>query len=329
MLDRTEFKRRLAERPLLLDGAMGTLLHSKGAAIDQCFDVINLTGPATVAEIHRAYIEAGADIIETNSFGANRFQLSEYALQNQVIEINQAAVTVARRTIDSAFKPVLLAGSIGPLGVRLAPLGRVTVSEAKEAFVEQISALVNAQPQGVDLLIIETMSDPKETETAVEAARTVSPDIPIVAQMTFTRDDRTLLGYTPDAVAQRLAKLDVDAIGINCSGGPAQVLRLTRLMQQIVPHMPIAASPNAGYPEQVDGGRTHYSATPDYFAQYATALTQAGAQLVGGCCGTTDAHIAAMRQAIDHPQPSTIPMPTVQIVTPEVGEETAVVDPPT
>lgn len=327
-MNREQFLQRLQQRPLLLDGAMGTLLHARGISLEVCFDAVNRDNPAIVADIHRAYIDAGADIIETNTFGANRFRLAEYGLQNEVAAINQAAVNIARRAIESSFKGVLLAGSIGPLGARLAPLGRVSTAEAQAAFSEQIQALVTAAPAGVDLLVVETMSDVKEVAAAVAAARAVAPDVPIVAQMTFTRDDRTLLGDTPDNVARRLSQLDVDVMGVNCSGGPAQVLRLLLIIQQIAPEIPLVAAPNAGWPEQVQGGRVLYPATPAYFGEYARALTEAGAQLVGGCCGTTDAHIAAMRRALDTPGRSSLPLPSVQVVT-RAEKKTAVLDSPT
>ncbi|WP_420631295.1 bifunctional homocysteine S-methyltransferase/methylenetetrahydrofolate reductase [Candidatus Leptofilum sp.] len=324
-MNRQTFTSRLRERPFLFDGAMGTLLHSRGISMETSFDGINLTQPAIVADIHRAYINAGADIIETNSFGANRYKLVEYGLQHQVRQINRAAVNIARRVIGSAFREVWLAGSVGPLGVRLAPLGRVSLAEAAEAFNEQIEALL---AEGVDLLVLETMSDLHEMETAVTVARQFAPELPIITQMTFTRDDRTLLGHAPSVVAERLAALDVDAIGVNCSGGPAQVLRLLRIMHQIAPDKLLAAAPNAGWPEQTERGRVLYPATPDYFWQYTHALVEAGAVLVGGCCGTNEAHIAAMRHALDHPLPSPIPLPDVQIVT-QAEEKTAVLDPPT
>ncbi|RMG91623.1 MAG: bifunctional homocysteine S-methyltransferase/methylenetetrahydrofolate reductase [Chloroflexi bacterium] len=325
---REEFRKLVAERPLLLDGAMGTLIHAHGVPIDHCFDAVNVENPAIIAQIHRGYIDAGADIIETNSFGANRFKLAEYGLQDKVRVFNQAAVTIARRVIAGSFQQVWLAGSVGPLGVRLAPLGRVSVEEAHAAFAEQIEALVTAEPRGVDLLILETMSDLKEMETAVSAARSVAPDIPLIANMTFARDDRTLLGFTPDRVAARLSQLDVDAIGINCSGGPAQVLRLILIMRQIAPDMTLAVAPNAGWPEQTQGGRVLYPATPEYFGKYARAFLEAGARLVGGCCGTTAEHIAMMRQALDTPGPSELPLPEVRIVTKE-ETMTAVTDQPT
>ena len=204
-------------------------------------------------------------------------------------------------------------------------LGRVPLAEAGDAFREQIGALVDG---GIDLLVLETMSDLYEIETAVAVTRELAPNLPIVAQMTFTRDDRTLLGHAPSVVAQRLAALDVDAIGINCSGGPAQVLRLLLVMRQIAPDKLLAAAPNAGWPEQTERGRVLYPATPDYFGQYTHALVEAGAALVGGCCGTNQAHNTDMRQALDHPAPSPIPLPEIQIVT-QAEKKTAVLDPPT
>jgi methionine synthase / methylenetetrahydrofolate reductase(NADPH) len=316
-MDRNQFKERLSQAPLLMDGAMGTQLHNRGVSIDQSFDALNYRQPAVVAEIHRAYIDAGADIIETNSFGANRFKLAEYSFQDDVKIFNQAAVAIARRVITGSFKEVLLAGSVGPLGVRLAPLGRVSRAEAEAALAEQIDALVNAEAGGVDLLILETMSDVKEVEAAVTSARQIAPAIPIVVQMTFTRDNRTLLGYGADEVALALAELDVDVIGVNCSGGPAQVLRLLAEMRGVVPDLPLAAAPNAGWPEHRDSGRVFYPATPSYFGNYARAFVEAGAQLVGGCCGTTEAHIAAMRQALDTPGESSLTLPRVQVVARE------------
>jgi homocysteine S-methyltransferase len=327
-MNRTDFRQRLDSGPVLMDGAFGTVLHGRGAPIDQSFDAVNLNDPGLVAEVYRGYVDAGSDIIETNTFGANRFKLSEYGLQHQVTEINEAAVAIARRVIDASFKPVLLAGSVGPLGARLTPLGRVTLAEAQAAFAEQISALANAAPRGVDLLIIETMSDIKEVEAAVLAAREVAPELPIIAQMTFTRDDKTLLGYPADTVAQQLAAMDVDAVGINCSGGPAQVLRLISLMKQVAPEMALSAAPNAGWPEQMTGGRVMYPATPDYFGDYARAFLAAGIRLIGGCCGTTAAHIKAMRTAIDTPGESHVSLPIVRVVgRPE--KPAAMVDQPT
>ena len=324
-MDRTEFRQRLGERPYLLDGAMGTQLLAKGISPEQNLDGVNLSDPALVAEIHRAYIDAGADIIETNTFGANRYKLTEHGLADRLVEINQTAVTIARRVIEGSFKEVLLAGSVGPLGARLAPLGRVKRHEARAAFREQIEALVTA---GVDLLALETISDLWEMEEAVAAARAVAPNIPVVAMMTFTRDDLTLLGNRPDAVARRLAALDVDVIGVNCSGGPAQVLRITLMMRQVAPDALLAASPNAGWPEATAEGRVFYPATPDYYGKYAVGLTEAGACIVGGCCGTTEEHIAAIRLALDTPDYAGVELPRVRVVERE-DKGTAVPDEPT
>ncbi len=332
-MNRQEFRERLADKPLLLDGAMGTMLHSKGIPIDQCFDAINRLDPALVADIHHGYIEAGADIIETNSFGANRYKLAQHGLEDQVVELNQSAVAVARRVIEGSFKPILLAGSIGPLGVRLAPLGRVTAAQAEAAFAEQIAALTGPPAEmpnsrGVDLIVLETISDLKEMEVAVRAARQVVPDMAVVAMMSFTRDDRTLLGDTAARVAERLAALDVDAIGVNCSSGPVQVLRLISVIREVAPDLCLAAVPNAGWPQQLQGGRVLYPATPDYFADYAQAFVEAGANLVGGCCGTTSNHVAAMRQALDHPGQSGRVLPRPVILR-RKGRHIAAADQPT
>lgn len=329
-MNRKTWRQRLRqEKPLLLDGAMGTMLYGLGVQTDQPFDMLNLHNPKPVADVHRAYLEAGADIIETNSFGANRLKLDEYGLGEQARVINETAVSIARRVIDSAFRPVWLAGSVGPLGGTLAPLGRISLAQAEAAFAEQIEALAHpANGTGVDLLILETLSDLREVQTAVSAARTIAPDVPLVVQMTFTRDDRTLLGHTAADVANQLAALDVDAMGVNCSSGPAQILRLLATMHQIAPHLPLVAMPNAGWPEQTPGGRMFYPATPSYFADYVADFVAAGARLIGGCCGTTEKHIAAMRAAIDTPKPPSRPLPRVELVRQE-ERLTAVADQPT
>lgn len=281
-------------QPILSDGAMGTMLHSRGVNFDVCFDALNLTQPALVAEIHREYIEAGSQIIQTNTFGANRYKLARHGLENDVARINTAGVELARRVVWASFKPVLIAGDIGPLGVRLAPFGRVKPEQAHEIFSEQISALAQA---GVDLLIIETMSDLHEINEAIQAARQIAPELPIIASITFTRDDRTLLGDSPAKVAQSLRQAGAAVLGVNCSGGPNQILRIVKQMRAAVPDGRFSAMPNAGWPEQV-GGRIMYPAGPDYFGEYAQTFYEAGTNILGGCCGTTPAHIAAMARAI-------------------------------
>ncbi len=285
---------RLAERPLLADGAMGTMLHARGVTFERCFDELNLSQPAMVAEIHRAYLAAGAELIVTNSFGANRYKLAQHGLEARLAQINTAAVALARREAAGASREALVAGGVGPLGVRLAPFGRVTREQAYAAFHEQIQALIAA---GADLILVETMSDLHEVAEAVRAARALGT-LPVAATLTFTRDDRTLLGDSPARVGAELARLGADVIGVNCSGGPAQVLRLLGAMRQAAPQALLMVKPNAGWPEHV-GGRIMYPATPDYFGQYAHAFVSAGARVLGGCCGTTPGHIAAMRAALD------------------------------
>ncbi|MDW8326953.1 MAG: bifunctional homocysteine S-methyltransferase/methylenetetrahydrofolate reductase [Anaerolineales bacterium] len=298
----TRFFDFLARGPLLADGAMGTMLHARGVSFETCFDELNLKQPAMVAEIHRAYIEAGAQMIVTNTFGANRFKLERHGLAQRVGEINAAAVSLAQRVVAASFKDVLIAGDVGPLGVRLAPYGRVRPEQAGAAFREQIEALVEA---GVDALLIETMTDLNEIAEAVRAAKAVT-GLPVIATMTFTRDDRTLLGDSPARVAARLAELGVDVLGVNCSGGPAQALRIISQMKQAAPQARLAVKPNAGWPEQVEG-RIMYPAGPSYFGEYALAFAELGVSVMGGCCGTTPGHIAAMRAALDQPRPATLP----------------------
>lgn len=279
--------------PVLADGAMGTLLHTRGASFELCFDELNLKNPALVADVHLEYIQAGSQVILTNTFGANRFKLAEHNLQDRVGEINRAGVELAKRAVAASFKDVYIAGDIGPLGVRLAPFGRVQPEQARQAFAEQAQALADA---GVDLIVIETMSDIYEVGEAIAGVRQVC-DLPAAATMTFTRDDTTLLGDTPGNVARKLAEYGAEIVGINCSGGPAQALRILKQMQKAAPGVYLAVKPNAGWPEQV-GGRIMYPAGPAYFAEYAQAFCQLGVRMVGGCCGTTPQHIQAMRAAL-------------------------------
>ncbi len=316
----------LSAQTLLADGAMGTMLHARGIGFDKCFDELNLTNPSAVAEIHREYIEAGAQLIITNTFGANRFKLTKHGLQDDVVEINKASVDLARRVVSASFKNVLVAGDVGPLGVRIAPFGRVQPDEAREAFVEQIRALADA---GVDLIVIETFSDLYEIREAIRAAQVVgaghASPLPIVASVTFTRDDRTLLGDEPMKVARTLRDAGVDVIGVNCSGGPAQLLRILKQMKQAVPDGKFWVKPNAGWPEQV-GGRIMYPADADYFGDYALSFREAGAYVVGGCCGTTPQHIAVMKKALEsNLHSSVLIQPSEVLETSEVSET----EPPT
>lgn len=288
------FLDRLAAGALLADGAMGTMLHSRGISIDTCFDELNLRNPAAVAGIHREYVDAGAQLILSNTFGANRFKLAKHGLGAQVRDINRAGIDLARKTLSAAGNSVLVAGDIGPLGVRIAPFGRVKPEQARAAFAEQVEALCEA---GADLIVVETVSDLFEIQEAAAAARQVC-SLPLVTSVTFTRDDRTVLGDDPAKVALALHASGADVIGVNCSGGPAQLLRILKQMRQAVPDARLWVKPNAGWPEQM-GGRIMYPADPEYFAEYAVSFRDAGATIVGGCCGTTPQHIAAMRHALD------------------------------
>ncbi|HVE92395.1 MAG TPA: bifunctional homocysteine S-methyltransferase/methylenetetrahydrofolate reductase [Actinomycetota bacterium] len=286
-----EFKRLLSDGPLLSDGGMGTALVDQGVALGACFEEVSLTRPDLVRSVHRSFARAGAGMVETNTFGANRFALSKFGLEDRVAELNQRGVDLAR---DAG---VLVAGSVGPLRVHLVPYGRVTRQQAFDAYAEQVGALAAA---GVDLVLIETQSDLVEMEQALSAAREAC-DVAVVVSATFTRDDRTLLGSTPEQVARRLVELGADAIGVNCSEGPAQVLRVIQQMAAVASGTPLVAMPNAGGPQRV-GDRILYPATPEYLADFARSALGAGACFVGGCCGTQPAHIEAMARVLSEPR---------------------------
>ncbi len=288
-----------ADTPLLADGAMGTLLHTHGVPLDGCFDQYNLTKPDMIKGIHRSYVDVGVDLLETNTFGANRLKLTEYGLEDQVVAINQAGVALARAAIaDSGHKDrIYIVGSVGPLGAGLQPYGRLKPEDARALFSEQIGALIDA---GVDGIIFETFTTLDEVLLALEAARALAPTLPVICEMTFTQDDRTVSGHLPGAVAHRLHEAGADVIGVNCSGGPAQITRVIQAMRQSAPTARLSAMPNAGYPQTV-GGRTMYPATTEYFSDHALTLKALGTQIIGGCCGTTPEHIRAMRTALDDP----------------------------
>ena len=311
MLPSVPFLERLRNGLILADGAMGTMLHQLGAPIGACFDRLNLDVPDMVLGVHRAFLDAGAELIETNTFGANRFKLAAHNLDNDVKVINQAAVTLAQQAVAECAREAYVAGSVGPLGVRLAPLGRIKPEQAFEAFYEQIEALVGA---GVQVLIFETFSDVNEIMEAVRAARAVNPNIPVITSMTFTRDGTTTYGDAPRDVTQLLSESGADVIGVNCSSGPSQLARIAQIMRAVEPDVPIAVMPNAGFPEQV-GGRIMYPATPDYFGEYALVLRDLGVSVLGGCCGTTPDHIRAMREALTDPRRTT----SIVILPPEVN----------
>jgi homocysteine S-methyltransferase len=285
-------------RALFSDGAMGTVLNQRLPASQACLDCANLSYPDVIASVHNDYLTAGSDMIQTNTFGANHFKLAAQGLEDQLVKINKTAVEIAQQAVNSSGRSAFIAGDIGPLGVRLAPFGRVQLPEAREAFARQIAALVEA---GADLLILETITDLYEIVEAIQAARQVAGDIPVIASMTYTRDNRTLLGDPPAKVARRLYDAGADAIGVNCSGGPNQILNILRMMRQAVPDALYSVMPNAGWPEQVEG-RIMYPAAPEYFGQYAISFWQAGASIIGGCCGTTPEHISAMVSTFNQAQ---------------------------
>jgi methionine synthase I (cobalamin-dependent)/5,10-methylenetetrahydrofolate reductase len=281
-------------KPLLADGAMGTLLVARGVAPGDNIDLQNLERPELVAQVHRDYLAAGAQVIETNTFGANRYKLVAAGLEDKLEAILRAGAELARREITRAGGRALAAGSIGPLGVRLAPFGRVREEQAEAAFREQASLLLK---YGAEWILIETMSDIREALAALRAARAAGAPL-VGASFTFTRDGLTLLGDSPAEAARALAEAGADLIGVNCSAGPAQTVRILRAMRAEAPQARLSSMPNAGWPETV-GGRILYPAGPEYFGQYAKAFAEAGAAVVGGCCGTTPEHIAAMRAALE------------------------------
>jgi len=278
------------ESVVVFDGAMGTMLYSKGVFINQCYDELNLRAPELIREVHKQYVAAGAQVLETNSFGANRLKLAQYGLEAQVHELNAEAARLARQ---AAGDRALVAGAVGPLGVRIEPYGPTSVDDARAIFREQMHGLVDG---GIDLFILETFSDLLEIEQAILAAREVAHDLPIIAQMTIGADCHTPYGATPEDVARALDGWGADIIGVNCSVGPQIILDC---IEKMAPHTgrKLSAQPNAGMPRDV-GGRSMYMASPEYMATYARHLVQAGARIVGGCCGTTPDHIHAMVEGI-------------------------------
>jgi methionine synthase / methylenetetrahydrofolate reductase(NADPH) len=280
---------------------MGTALYGRGVFLNKCFDELNLTQPELVRSVHEEYLQAGAEIIETNTFGANSFRLQRFGLQDQTRAINQAGARLAREAVaqlaDKQAGSAFVAGSVGPLGIHLEPLGKTALEEARAAFAEQIEGLIAGGPGvGVDLLAIETMMAINETEQAISAARQVAPDVPLLAMVTVDEDANCLDGTPADVAATRLAAAGADAIGVNCSTGPATVLTAIERMRAVT-DLPLVAMPNAGMPRNVDG-RNIYLCSPEYMASFARKFVRAGVQFVGGCCGTTPNHIRAMKSAI-------------------------------
>jgi methionine synthase I (cobalamin-dependent)/5,10-methylenetetrahydrofolate reductase len=286
-------------RVLVCDGAMGTMLQAAGVSLDLSLPELSVSRPELVRAIHGAYIAAGADVIETNTFGACRTRLARFGLEGRVAEINAASVRVAREAAAAADRRVLVAGSVGP-ATPANSRGRISASVLHEAFREQMAALAEG---GVDFILLETFGNIDELIEAIKAAEEAAPGIPVVAQMTFMDDGRTLAGETPAEVAKRVEGLGLAGLGVNCTHGPQGLLDI---LNELSAHttLPLAAQPNAGSPSFVDG-RFQYATDPAYLARYASRYVQAGAALVGGCCGTTPAHVEAMAAAVKGLTPST------------------------
>jgi homocysteine S-methyltransferase len=282
---------RLKQSPVLCDGAMGTLLYGKGIFINRCYDELNLSQPELIRAVHHDYLQSGAEIIETNTFGGNSFRLARHSLADKVHDINFSGARLAREAAKSF--DVWVGGSVGPLGVRIEPLGKTSFAEARAAFREQIAALVEGD---IDLIVLETFGYLEELHQAILAARDVKPKLPVVAQVTIDEDGNCLDGSTPEVFTPRLEEWGADVIGCNCSVGPVAMLEAMERMREAT-SLPLAAQPNAGIPRSVEG-RNIYLCSPEYMASYARKFAAAGVRLIGGCCGTTPDHIRVMKAAL-------------------------------
>ena len=297
----TQFAQVFGTRPMLADGAMGTVLQARGVFINRCYDELNLSDPALILSVHEEYLQAGAEIVETNTFGANRFRLTLHGLGGKLREINEAGLKLALEAVEKhklkQAGEAWVAGSIGPLGVRLEPLGKTGLDEARAAFAEQMGILAgNGSGSGVDLFIIETMPALNEARVALEAAKSVAPHLPVVVMVTVDDEGNCLDGASPAHAAALITEWGATAVGVNCSTGPTNVLTAIEAMRGATA-LPMAAMPNAGLPRAIEG-RNIYLCSPEYMASFARKAIAAGAQIVGGCCGTTPNHIRAMRSAM-------------------------------
>jgi methionine synthase / methylenetetrahydrofolate reductase (NADH) len=304
------FLERLQDGVVVGDGAMGTMLYARGVFVNRCFDELNLSNPALVRSVHEEYLEAGADIVETNTFGAHRFKLGPHGFEAQVRKINREGARVAR---EAASGRGLVAGSVGPLGKPLEPLGNITFDEAVAAYREQAEGLAEG---GVDLFAVETIPALDQARAAVTAIRAVSA-LPITVSMTFTEEGTTFYGDTPEDVVRTLEDWDVSVVGANCSQGPQPMLETVQRMAAVARRLKLSAMPNAGAPAMVDG-RYVYLCTPEYMASYARRFIAAGVSVVGGCCGTTPAHIRNLVRSVRMVQPA---RQVVTIVPPVAAKE--------
>ncbi|MGQ0562540.1 MAG: bifunctional homocysteine S-methyltransferase/methylenetetrahydrofolate reductase [Gemmatimonadota bacterium] len=297
------------QRPHVFDGAMGTMLYSKGVFINRCYDELNVREPDLVREVHRAYVKAGAELLESNSFGANAVKLAEYGLEKQVVELNAAAAKLAR---EAANGRALVGGAIGPLGIRIEPYGPTSLDEARSIFREQATGLLEG---GVDFFVLETFADLDEIHQAILAVRGLC-DLPIVAQMTVQEDGTTVYGTQPETLAAQLDEWSVDVVGLNCSVGPHGILAA---IEKVAPHTTrkLSAQPNAGLPREIHG-RKMYMASPEYMAKFSQRLIRAGVKFVGGCCGTTPEHIKKIADAVHALAPGRV---SVRVLEPEHQEQ--------
>ncbi len=292
-MNRDSLIARLREEVVVGDGGMGTEIYEAGITYDHAFDELCLSRPEIITRIHLGYIAAGAQVLQTNSFGANRMRLAEHGLSERVVDINRAAVRLAQ--VAASTRPgVLVAGSVGPTGAIMAPIGKVTKKGAEDLFREQIAVLAEA---GVDLLILETFMDLQEMEAAMRAAAAEAPDVAVIATMSFTDEGKTIYGYKPEGVARALSDLGAAAVGANCSVGPAPLLEVMDRMVRRAPGLVYAVQPNAGQPKY-HNGRYIYLSSPEYMARYAREFADLGVAFIGGCCGTRPDHIEALVESV-------------------------------
>jgi len=286
----------LAQSPVLLaDGAMGTMLFAAGLESGAPPELWNVEHPERVRAIQRAYLQAGSQIILTNTFGGSRYRLGMHGLEARVIELNRAGAEIARAEVAAAGGRALVAGDIGPSGEILMPVGTLEFDDAVNAFAEQAQGLIAG---GVDLIWIETMADLEEVRAAIEGVRRISAEIPIVATMTFDTKGRTMMGVTPEVAVQTISGWGVIAMGGNCGNGPDEMLQVIQKMHAVRPEVVLVSKSNAGKPEIGEEGKVVYRAGPEEMAKYAVEMKNAGARIIGGCCGSSPAHLQAMAQVL-------------------------------
>lgn len=281
---------------IMADGAMGTMLFEAGLQFGDPPEVWNIAHPDQVRAIQRAYLESGAQILLTNTFGGNRFRLGMHNLQSRVPELNRTAAVILRAEVEAAGGTALVAGDIGPSGEILAPLGTLEYADAVEGFAEQAAALAAG---GVDLIWIETMSALEEMQAAIEGVRKVAPNMPLITTMTFDTHGRTMMGIKPEDAAKTLIGWGAAAVGGNCGNGPDELLAVIKKMKAVAPDAVLVSKSNAGMPELVNG-KAQYRATPEAMAQYSLQVRDAGARIIGACCGSTPAHLKAMRETLNY-----------------------------